>query len=146
MSDFNCDMNCLECKYEDCLRDSMTLEEYAFSRQLDKDNLKEQTVVDYGVGSRQNRKPYDVKYFNTHREAHLVRCETYRKTHPEERRQTSKKYYEKNKEKIRDKQREFYQENIEEQRLKKRLYYQQNKDKINARRKERRLQNANSKD
>ena len=138
-------MDCLNCIHSRCINmGTPTLKEYKFSRDMDKEVLKE-TSVDYGVGSRQNRKPYDVKYYKTHRKEHLQRCKKYRDNNVEKRKETTKKYREKNREVLREKQKQYYQENLEEQRLRKRLYYQQHKEEINRKRKEReKLRNENS--
>ena len=138
MGKITCDRNCEKCRFKDCIMNDLTLEEYAFSRQLDKEVIEESTIHDYGVGSRQNRKPYDVKYFSTHKKEHLQRCKEYRDTHKEERKELYKKYYENNKEEINERARQRYQDNLEEQRLRKRLYYQQHKEEINRKRRERR--------
>ena len=104
MRKVTCDRNCEKCRFKDCIMNDLTLEEYAFSKQLDKEVIEESTIHDYGVGSRQNRKPYDVKYFSTHKKEHLQRCKEYRDTHKEERKELYKKYYENNKEEIKERQ------------------------------------------
>lgn len=132
-------MDCLKCIYKDCINHSntLTLEEYALIRQLDHEHQKAEDERDYGVGSRQNRKPYDVKYYKTHRKECLERCAEYVANNPEKRKETTKNYREKNREAIREKERQRYQENLEEMRMRKRLRYHQNKEEINRKRRER---------
>lgn len=142
-----CNGDCLKCKFSDCINnEAPTLEEYEFSRCIDKDILKSRPR-DFGVGSRHNRKPYDIKYYETHREEQLQRCKQYRENNPEKRKETLQNYRDNNRETLREKGRKYYHDNLEEQRLKKRLYYQQNKDEINRKRRERkRLKNESSKE
>lgn len=139
MKKAKCNMDCLNCIHPKCINNSntLTLEEYASIRERDQEFEKAEAEVDYGVGSRQNRKPYDVKYFKTHRKEHLKRCAEYRENNPEKRKETTKNYRDNNRDAINERARKFYEDNLEEMRLRKRLYYQEHKEEINRKRRER---------
>lgn len=142
MSKQKCNLDCFNCTYKDCINSSLSLSDYSFSRNLDNDIKRDNTLKDLGVGSRKNRKPYTDKYYRTHKKEQLKRCKEYRDNNPEKRKETTKAYREKNRDLINEKARKSYYDNLEEQRMKKRLYYQQHKEEINRKRRERRLQNA----
>ena len=146
MSKEVCNMDCFNCQYEDCIKDYLTIDEYALSKELDKDIVREITPTSV----RRNRET-KTRWYHKNKEAELVKRAKYREANREKIKEINKQYHaehreednqrnlaryytnhEENKKKARDTKRAKYQENKE--------YYRQKQREYRQRVKERRLQ------
>lgn len=137
-----CDMNCFNCRYEDCINDEdMSLEERQYSREYELSLKRENKITDTPklgmqryIHNRPDREAY-IKARNAEYEAKRKgrpdRVE-YKKRqyqrHREEKLAYQKKYYENNKEEILARQKANYQANKEEINKKRREEYRRRKE------------------
>lgn len=148
MSEFNCDMDCLNCKFsEDCINDSdiLTKEERELSKRLDLyaqdcftytpvTHKRQIRCVDPVLYRKAQNRYFHQKYYKENPEHFRAKGrESYRK-HRDKRLESSHKYYEEHKEEILANKKTYYQEHKEEITAKRKKYYEENKKIINERR------------
>lgn len=133
-------MDCLNCKYEDCINDdgALTYEEYQQARQTDKEIVEEKfSGVDMTLRYVTNRP--DKELYEKVRDKSYERKRIY---NPE----AKKKYYEKNKDTILEARKSYYENNRDEVKARTKNYYEQHKDEINARKRAKRREKRMAKE
>ena len=86
-----CDMDCFNCKFDDCMKS------YSPPEDLDK------------------RREYDLKYYQENREKIIARSKEWADSHKEQKRASSRRYYQRNREELQRKRRERYWKNKEKE-------------------------------
>ena len=139
MSSKVCDMDCLHCKFSDCINDSdMTLAERSFSKQYEtslKKSLQPQVIPELGMQRYIHNRP-DKEAYQKARDAEY---EEKRKGSPE-RREAKKRQYQRHREEKLAYQKSYYEKHKEEILARHKANYEVNKEEINRKRRERRRQ------
>ena len=133
MSSKVCDMDCLHCKFSDCINDSdMTLEERSFSKQYEtslKKSLQPQVIPELGMQRYIHNRPDKEAYTK----ARNAEYEEKRKGSPE-RREAKKRQYQIHKGEKLAYQKSYYEEHKDEILARQKSAYEQNREEINAKR------------
>lgn len=138
----NCNRDCFNCVYKDCISSTYIAEEYHLSQSLDKAIIREITPTSILV-----RRQQSLNWYYRNRDSELQRQAKYREEHREEIREKSRQYHaehresdnqralsnyyskhEENKKRARDNKRAKYQANKEYYRQKQREYRQRVKE------------------
>ena len=135
MSVLVCDMNCLECKFSDCINDNdMTLEERLFSKEHDNSVKKESysyVIPELGMERYIHNRPDKEAYIR----ARNAEYEAKRKGRPN-RVEYKKRQYQKYRESKLAYQKQYYEDNKDEILARQKAVYEANKEEINRRRRE----------
>lgn len=133
MSSKVCDMDCLHCKFSDCINDSdMTLEERSFSKQYEtslKKSLQPQVIPELGMQRYIHNRPDKEAYIK----ARNAEYEEKRKGSPE-RRESKKRQYQRHRGEKLAYQKSYYEEHKDEILARQKSAYEQNREEINAKR------------
>ena len=132
-----CDMDCFNCKFDDCVNDTIEIEEYLESENLDRDIIsrrsqkkarkmsekaierKKEYLSENAEGrrayaqayyalNRERKSAYDRRYFSDNRDKISQKHKIYGLKNKEHLRERQKEWREKNREKIREYQKEYY--------------------------------------
>lgn len=137
MSNKICDMDCLHCKFSDCINDcDMTLEERQFSRQYETSLKKEfepKVIPELGMERYIHNRPDKEAY----QKARNAEYEEKRKGSPE-RREAKKRQYQKHRGEKLAYQKSYYEEHKDEILARQKSVYEDNKEEINAKRRAKR--------
>lgn len=144
-------MNCLECKFCDCINDTLTIEDYHLSQSLDKDIVK-----GYTPNEVLRRRQSSLAWYHRNRDTELERQTKYREENRERLREKSKHYHEEHREQNNQRNLANYYSNHEENKKKARdskrerwkanpEYYRQKQREYRNKVKERRKQSEDSK-
>lgn len=130
-------MNCLECKFSDCVNDDeMTLKEREFSRKYEtllKKELEPQVIPELGMQRYIHNRPDKEAYIK----ARNAEYEKKRSNSPKRREAKKRQYQNHRSEKIAY-QKSYYEEHQDEILARQRAVYESNKEEINAKRKQKR--------
>ena len=139
MSDKICDMDCIHCKFSDCINDGvMTLEEREFSKEYEtclKKSLHPQVIPELGMQRYIHNRPDKEAY----EKARNAEYEAKRKGRPD-RVACKKRQYQRHREEKIAYQKKYYEEHKEEILARQKAKYEANKEEINRKRRERRRQ------
>lgn len=127
MSNQKCNMDCFNCQYSDCIKEHLTIDEYALSKELDRDIVREITPTDV-VRDRERK----LKWYHKNKESESVKRTKYREENREKLREINRQYYAEHKEEVNQRNLANYYTNHEENKKKareaKRARYQENKE------------------
>ena len=133
MSDEICDMDCIHCKFSDCINDgAMTLEEREFSKEYEtclKKSLQPQVIPELGMQRYIHNRPDKEAY----EKARNAEYEAKRKGRPD-RVSCKKRQYQRHREEKIAYQKSYYEEHKDEILARQKLVYEQNREEINAKR------------
>ncbi len=135
-----CDMNCFNCKYEDCVNDKLEFDDYVLSNSIDKDIIIQrnekitrkmskyalQRKKEYKTENRQKEMAYAQAYYTLNRE----RFKKYRLENRERKSAYDRAYFEKNRENIIEKNKIYGLKNKEHLRERRKEWRSKNRDKI----------------
>lgn len=132
-----CDMNCLSCKFSDCINTSrkLTVKEYDQSRDLDTQCREVLPPVDM-TRYIHKREPREKEIYETLRNREYEK-KRYEEQH-DKRLAQKKKQYEKYREEKIAYQKSYYESNKEEIKVRQKERYEANKEEINRKRREKR--------
>lgn len=130
-----CDMNCLECKFSDCINDEdMTLEERAFSKEYErrfKKELEPSVIPEIGMTRYIHNRPDKEAY----EKARNAKYEAKRKGRPD-RVEHKRRQYQRHREEKLAYQKQYYDNNKDEILAKRKSRHEANKEEINRKRRE----------
>ena len=110
-----CDRNCFNCKYDDCINDTLSLKDIKISDQLDRDS------INGSLSEKQKRhRVSSLKYYRRNKETINAKRAKYRAENRELYNARSAEHYDKHKEDYRARKMARYYENHEENKRKSR--------------------------
>lgn len=110
-----CDRDCFNCKYDDCINDTLTYEDIKVSDQLDRDSINE------SLSEKEKRhRLSSLRYYRRNKETINAKQAKYRAENREAYNARSAEHYEKHKEDYRARKMARYYENHEENKKKSR--------------------------
>ena len=135
-----CDMDCFNCKYEDCINDRLELFDFVLSNSIDKSiiiyekgkktrklsNFAIERKNAYKIENKQKEKAYAQAYYTLNRE----RFKKYRLENRERKSAYDRAYFEKNRENIIEKNKIYGLKNKERLRQRQKEWRSKNRDKI----------------
>ena len=135
MSNNICNMDCLNCIYDDCINDEdMTLEERKYSAEYEsslKKELEPHIIPELGMTRYIHNRPDKEAYVK----ARNAEYEAKRKGRPD-RVACKQRQYQRHREEKLAYQKDYYNRNSDEKRAYQKSYYEANREEINARRRE----------
>lgn len=135
MSDEICDMDCLHCKFSDCINDNTVLstEERSLSKYIDKTVLDSRGVSYNPTNHKRYLKSVDPTLYRKAQNKHFH--EKYYNADPEHYRAKGRENYRKHKEACLARSHQYHKEHKEEISAYKKTYYQEHREEILASRK-----------
>ena len=135
-----CDLNCFNCKFEDCINDRLEIEDFRSAEEIDKSIINErkrkktQKLSQYAISRKkeyhkddpENIKAYAKAYYSLNRE----RYKKYRKLNRDRKSAYDRDYFSKNREDISKKQKIYGEKNKERLRERRKEWREKNKEKI----------------
>lgn len=130
-----CDMNCLQCKFSDCVNDSDVLStfEREVSKETDKSILDSRGITYDPTGHKRQLKDVDPVLYKQAQNKHFHK--KYYNANPEHFREKGRENYRKHKEAHLARSRQYNAEHKEEISANKKTYYQEHREEILAKRK-----------
>jgi len=137
-----CDLDCFNCKFEDCINDILEAEDYEESQKLDntimaqrrQKNARKMSLYaknkkkEYFTEDRENEKAYARAYYSLNRERLLK----YRMQNKDRKSAYDRRYFKQNREKISKKNKIYGLKNKEHLRERQKQWREKNRDKIKA--------------
>lgn len=135
-----CNLDCFNCKYDDCINDRLEISDFTASEDIDKDIIRQRRGKDgrkmsklalrrreeYKTEDRSSKKAYAEAYYSLNRN----RLKKYRLENRERKSAYDRAYFERNKEKICEKNKIYGQKNKQHLRERQKEWREKNRDKI----------------
>ena len=135
-----CDRDCFNCRFDDCICDEMTADDWKAARGIDDfihtKTEKEKSIAaykkQYYEENRESIAAYKKKYYEENRETIAAKQKQYREENRESIAAYKKQYYEENRETIAAYQKKYYEENRESIAAYQKKYREENRESIAA--------------
>ena len=132
-----CDRDCFNCRFDDCICDEMTADDWKAARGID-DFIHTKTAKEKSIEA------YKKQYYEENRESIAAYQKKYREENRESIAAYKKQYYKENRKTIAAKQKKYREENSESIAAYQKQYYEENRESIAAKQKKYREENRES--
>lgn len=88
-----CNRDCFNCKYPDCICDDLDVMDYDESAKRDKEISREITNNEYYLKNREKRLAYQKEYYQNNKEKCVMRNKAWRKNNADKVKEYKHKYY-----------------------------------------------------
>ena len=123
-----CDRDCFNCRFDDCICDEMTADDWKAARGID-DFIHTKTAKEKSIEA------YKKQYYEENRESIAAYQKKYREENRESIAAYKKQYYKENRKTIAAKQKKYREENSESIAAYQKQYYEENRESIAAKQK-----------